>query len=280
MRRKTICLIISFPLFSGLLQSTLRTPEMTSFRPRSSCSTIIDADAVCPTCQMCFDTSGRRKLVDTNCGHARCFRCTFQTNECPLCLENSPHRQLALPGCDVSLVNHHNKTQSLCGSGSVKLRHGKQPDLCMAQTTTAFMPGSLHSRESGFQSFASSMSSVCSRVQGIGLNNVDDDNDDDCISTVSAFDKRSVASGGSFISLMSCQSNLPFNPEFSGMNRNDFKRHSLSSFKRVRSDSGQNGIGGRNSVMRRSAIITRSSRMSSIEENRRKFYFLGGGNYN
>jgi hypothetical protein len=119
------------------------------------------------------------------------------------------------------------------------------------------------------------MSSVCSRVQGVSLNNVDDDTDDvdDCISTVSAFDKRSVASGGSFISLMSCQSNLPFHPELSGMNRNDFKRHSLSSFKRVWSDSGQNGLGGRNSAMRRSAIITRSSRMSAIEENRRKSTF-------
>lgn len=237
---------------------------MTSFRPRSSCSTIIDAESVCPTCQTCYDSSGRRKLVDANCGHARCFRCTFQTNECPLCLEN---QQLSV--CDVSLVNHHNKTQSLCGSGPV-LRRAKQSDLCMGNATSAFMPGSLHSRESGFQSFASSMSSVCSRVQGLGLNNVDDDNDD-CISTVSAFDKRSVASGGSFISLMSCQSNLPpFHPELSGMSRNDFKRHSLSSFKRVRSDSGQNGIGGRNSAMRRSAIITRSSRMSAIEENRRK----------
>jgi hypothetical protein len=51
------------------------------------------------------------------------------------------------------------------------------------------------------------MSSVCSRIQSVGLNAADPDvdNDDDCISTVSAFDHRSVASGGSFISLMSCQ---------------------------------------------------------------------------
>jgi len=96
----------------------------------------------------------------------------FQTNTCPLCCGGldvgSPRHQYVLPGCDtVSLVNHHNKTQSLSG-GSVKMRHGRidgNSDYGGGPNTTAFLPGSLHSRESGFQSFASSMSSVCSRVQ-------------------------------------------------------------------------------------------------------------------
>ena len=265
-----------------MLQSNMGGSDMTSFHLRSSCGTIMDGDTVCPTCQMCYDSTGRRKLVDTSCGHSRCFKCMFKINKCPLCvngIDGSPRRKFTLPASETNLCNNQNKTQSLSG-GSVKIRPSKldnQRDLC---APTAFLPDSLHSRESGFQSFASSMSSVCSRIQMVSLNNgggvhpnVDhDNNDDDCISMVSAFDQRSVASGGSFISLMSCQSNLPFrsaNPA-PGINRNDFKRHSLSSFKRVQSDCGNNGISGRNSVTRRSAIVMRSSRMSSIEENRRK----------
>jgi hypothetical protein len=261
---------------------------MTTFNLRSSCSTINDDDdPICPTCQMCYDSAGRRKLVDTSCGHSRCFKCMFKINQCPLCLNgidggDSPQRKLTLPGRKNNFGNNQNKTQSLSG-GSVKIRPSRldnQRDLC---APTAFLPDSLHSRESGFQSFASSMSSVCSRIQLVSLNNGgghhqqqngdQDNNDDDSISVVSAFDRRSVTSGGSFISLMSCQSNLPFHSAdpASGMNRNDFKRHSLSSFKRIRSDCGNNGISSRNSVTRRSAIVTRSSRMSSIEENRRKF---------
>ena len=102
------------------------------------------------------------------------FRCMFQTNTCPLCCGGvdvgSPRHQFVLPGCDaVSLVNHHNKTQSLSG-GSVKMRHGRiDGNSDFGPNTTAFLPGSLHSRESGFQSFASSMSSVCSRVQVLKL---------------------------------------------------------------------------------------------------------------
>ena len=98
----------------------------------------------------------------------------FQTNTCPLCCGGldvgSPRHQFVLPGCDaISLVNHHNKTQSLSG-GSVKMRHGRiDGNSDFGPNTTAFLPGSLHSRESGFQSFASSMSSVCSRVQVLKL---------------------------------------------------------------------------------------------------------------
>ena len=90
--------------FAGMhvIPAGIRSSAMTTFRPRSSCSTIIDGDSVCPICQMCYDASARRKLVDSNCGHSRCYKCMFQTNTCPLCcgadLSSSPRRKFTLPG--------------------------------------------------------------------------------------------------------------------------------------------------------------------------------------
>ncbi len=98
-----------------------------------------------------------------------------------------------------------------------------------------------------------------------------EDENDDCISMVSAFDRKSVASNSSFISLMSGQSSFRCPLTDNGLNRNDLKRHSLMSFRRLKSEDGTNGLGGRNSALRRSAILTRPSRMSAIEENKSKF---------
>lgn len=53
------------------------------------------------------------------------------------------------------------KTQSLSGRQGCNDEFGFR--------SSAFLPGSLRSRESGFQSFASSMTSVCSKVQHMSL---------------------------------------------------------------------------------------------------------------
>jgi len=91
---------------------------------------------------------------------------------------------------------------------------------------------------------------------------------------VSAFDRKSVTSNSSFISLMSGQSSFRYPIQDNGLNRNDLKRHSLMSFKRPRSEDGANAMGNRNSGLRRSAILSRSSKMSSIDENKREWFIF------
>ena len=194
-----------------------------------------DQGQACPVCHCRYDSGKQRKLVDTNCGHARCFKCMFAVELCPLC-----HRE--------TVLQQPQKHQS--------------------------------SRESGFQSFNGSVSSVYSMNQrGVPLTSTMPEEDD--------LDRQS--STGSLLSLVSAQSALNMMapssiasnsrlsyyepPNFS---RVDQKRHSLSSLSRYQPSQIQPGppssISSRNSYFRRSAVISRSSRrmMSSIIEHQRK----------
>lgn len=197
----------------------------------------------CPICRSRYDSSKKRKLVDSNCGHSRCFECMFQTDTCPLCSSSNN----GVPS-EASQI------------GNVKMRRGPS-----TSTTTNINNGtkghSCLSRESGFQSFNGSVSSVYSGLQGFNCDQLDVDR---------------MSDSGSMISLMSAQSSatifMPAPPSRNSMyespqsllSRNDQKRHSLTSLGRYQ----QSGMGARNSFVRRSAIIPRNTRrlMTSIVE--------------
>ncbi len=185
----------------------------------------------CPVCGCHYDSGKQRKLVDTNCGHARCFKCMFQIEQCPLC------------------------------------HQGHQG------------PKHQSSRESGFQSFNGSVSSIYSNNPMMGLNSNN---------MPMELDLDQQSSTGSLLSLMSAQSalNMMAPPSVasrysmmdttgSSFSRVDQKRHSLTSLSRYQqqpltsSSSGSvASINSRNSYLRRSAIIPRNNRrmMSSIIE--------------
>ncbi|XP_046487873.1 protein TANC2 isoform X1 [Neodiprion pinetum] len=40
--------------------------------------------SICPSCEMPFDKGKKRRLID-DCGHERCYSCTFRSEACPLC---------------------------------------------------------------------------------------------------------------------------------------------------------------------------------------------------
>ena len=211
-------------------------------RPASACSMVSaliagDQGQLCPVCRCRYDSGKQRKLVDTNCGHARCFKCMFAVEMCPLCHQNQP-------------------------------KHSQQS-----------------SRESGFQSFAGSVSSVYSN-RGLQLTSTMPEEE-----SVTDFDRQSDT--GSLLSLVSAQSalNMMAVPSSSSVassrlsyyeppnfSRVDQKRHSLSSLSRYQPQlpPAASSVGSRNSYFRRSAVISRSSRrmMSSIIEHRRKSLFF------
>ena len=243
-------------------------------RPASACSMvsalITSADQgqqYCPVCGCQYDSGKQRKLVDTNCGHARCFKCMFAVEQCPLC-------QVCLrPGGG--------------GGGG-----GLEPGTTNHQSCI--------SRESGFQSFNGSVSSIYSTTGGrdgggggqqplqhLQLNGV--------VNVDQQIEMDRQSSTGSLLSLMSAQSALNMmappsvvsrysmydsTPAF---NRVDQKRHSLSSLGKYQAPSLAPSSGGgsaaslssRNSYARRSAIIPRNNRrsmqMSAIKEHQRKY---------
>ena len=131
-RRNTALLhTVWFLLFFIFFLDFLMAPNS---RPTSACSMVSAlitsegreglAQGQCPVCGCQYDSGKQRKLVDTNCGHARCFKCMFAVEQCPLC-------QVCLrpnPGFEPGTTNHQS---------------------CI-------------SRESGFQSFNGSVSSVYS----------------------------------------------------------------------------------------------------------------------
>ena len=47
---------------------------------------------VCPSCRLPFDKGKKRRLVDTGCGHQRCYQCMFRKQECPLCPDRAGGR--------------------------------------------------------------------------------------------------------------------------------------------------------------------------------------------
>lgn len=66
----------------------------------------------CPSCELPFDKGKKRKLIDSECGHERCYSCMFKNEKCPICYspkkEVGPskaaleHRSLLLPkGSDI-----------------------------------------------------------------------------------------------------------------------------------------------------------------------------------
>ena len=194
-----------------------------------------DQGQQCPVCHCRYDSGKQRKLVDTNCGHARCFKCMFAVELCPLCHQNT------------------------------------------------IQPKHQSSRESGFQSFNGSVSSVYSmNNRGVQLTSTMPEEEVD-------YDRQS--STGSLLSLVSAQSalNMMAVPSASSIASNsrlsyyeppnfsrvDQKRHSLSSLSRYQPQQQAgppSSISSRNSYFRRSAVISRSSRrmMSSIIEHQRK----------
>ena len=209
-------------------------------RPASACSMVSalivgDQGQQCPVCHCRYDSGKQRKLVDTNCGHARCFKCMFAVELCPLCHQNT------------------------------------------------IQPKHQSSRESGFQSFNGSVSSVYSmNNRGVQLTSTMPEEEVD-------YDRQS--STGSLLSLVSAQSalNMMAVPSASSIASNsrlsyyeppnfsrvDQKRHSLSSLSRYQPQQQAgppSSISSRNSYFRRSAVISRSSRrmMSSIIEHQRK----------
>ena len=44
---------------------------------------------VCPSCRLPFDKGKKRRLVDTGCGHQRCYQCMFKKQDCPVCLDKA-----------------------------------------------------------------------------------------------------------------------------------------------------------------------------------------------
>ncbi|XP_022248629.1 protein TANC2-like [Limulus polyphemus] len=50
----------------------------------------------CPSCHMPFDKGKKRRLID-NCGHERCYSCMFNSDRCPLCIqERTPDDEIVL----------------------------------------------------------------------------------------------------------------------------------------------------------------------------------------
>ena len=112
-----------------------------SSRPASACSMVSaliaggEGQQQCPVCGCQYDLGKQRKLVDTNCGHARCFKCMFAVEQCPLCQQVCMRQ----PSNNNGIDRHHG---------------GFEPGTTNHQSCI--------SRESGFQSFNGSVSSVYS----------------------------------------------------------------------------------------------------------------------
>ena len=138
----------------------------------------------CPICRCAYDSGKQRQLVDTNCGHARCFKCMFAIENCPLCYNNNSNTSAAASVRSTSIASNNNSHGSL-------LRHSNFP------------PKHQSSRESGFQSFNGSLSSIYSGLQLPSMAGGVDQND---MSNMIEMDRES--STGSLLSLMSAQSAL------------------------------------------------------------------------
>lgn len=89
--------------------------EYNMSRPASACSMVSaliasnDQGQLCPVCGCHYDSGKQRKLVDTNCGHARCFKCMFNVEQCPMCLPTKKHQ---------SCISRESGFQSFNGSVS------------------------------------------------------------------------------------------------------------------------------------------------------------------
>ncbi|XP_048506587.1 protein TANC2 isoform X2 [Athalia rosae] len=61
--------------------------------------------SICPSCEMPFDKGKKRRLID-DCGHERCYSCTFRSETCPLCAVQDSRR----PGAFQSTLERTNRT--------------------------------------------------------------------------------------------------------------------------------------------------------------------------
>ena len=173
--------------FTNLL--SLFPDFLPNHRPASVCSmvsalasVVADQGQHCPICRCAYDSGKQRQLVDTNCGHARCFKCMFAIENCPLCYNSTSAAASASVTTSVPSNNGH-------GLG---LHHSNFP------------PKHQSSRESGFQSFNGSLSSIYSGLQLPSMASGGVDQND--MSNMIEMDRQS--STGSLLSLMSAQSAL------------------------------------------------------------------------
>ena len=160
-------------------------------RPASVCSMVSALASVvdqgqqhCPICRCAYDSGKQRQLVDTNCGHARCFKCMFAIENCPLCYNST---SAAASVTSTSVPSNNN------GHG-LGLHHSNFP------------PKHQSSRESGFQSFNGSLSSIYSGLQLPSTTSMAGGVDQNDMSNMIEMDRQS--STGSLLSLMSAQSAL------------------------------------------------------------------------
>jgi len=203
-------------------------------------SSLAGCASFCPVCGDDYGAGRRRKLVDADCGHARCYECVFRSENCQLCESNK----------NVDQRQRAQRPHSIVGVG------GDRP---LSRNGGGRASHHLHGRESGFQSYSSVNSSTTSLAWGI-KEALDDDNLDavsQCSSTMSAASSLlhpppSVAS-----------------TVYSG--RFDPRRRSLGLLRsenaRRPSSSNGNFAGIRNANTRRSAHFARAfSGMSAIRE--------------
>jgi len=65
-----------------------RKRQPSASRERKTVSKAVNSPGpgLCPSCNLPFDRSRKRRLIDS-CGHERCYSCIFRTDACPLCLQ-------------------------------------------------------------------------------------------------------------------------------------------------------------------------------------------------
>lgn len=79
-----------------------RKRTMSSSRERKTVGKAVSSagPGLCPSCNMPFDRSRKRRLIDS-CGHERCYSCIFRTDRCPLCVQTgSSPPKLSRVGAD------------------------------------------------------------------------------------------------------------------------------------------------------------------------------------
>merc|ERR1719209_821664 len=72
-------------------QPSSRSPTKADKPPAKERKTVSKAvsspgPGLCPSCNLPFDRSRKRRLIDS-CGHERCYSCIFRTDLCPLCVQ-------------------------------------------------------------------------------------------------------------------------------------------------------------------------------------------------
>ncbi|XP_040570019.1 protein TANC2 isoform X2 [Lepeophtheirus salmonis] len=187
----------------------------------------------CPSCNLPFNNSNKRKLIDSNCGHAKCYACMFKNQKCLLCQKGAFSR-------------NRFRCQSLRGSPVPSTKEEepiKRRSICNA------------SSESGFQSYNTSMSSLEDRnairrriedfVYG-GAANGGGGTEDDLLSSAGGYedremDRESMVSGQSSFSELRPSSVRSMSTS-SSFFRNNQKRHSMISWRKLKHSTGSSSM--------------------------------------